>query len=72
MILIEFHVFNSGQPISINPDAIAQISSMPDAVGAHAHAIIHRQDGGSVEVKEDYKTVVARLTNHATIPDSKS
>lgn len=61
MKLVEFFVFSSGSPISINPDAVSQVSVLKGMI-VEEHAIIHRLDGGSVEVKELYVEVVKKLS----------
>lgn len=57
MKFVELHVQSSGQPISINPDAIAQIGMSPENTG-----YILRIDGGSVSVSESYQELLAKLS----------
>lgn len=60
MFLLEFHLFDNGRKISINSDAIAQVGII-SGTQVNAHAIIHRMDGGYVEVQEKYEDVVGAL-----------
>lgn len=59
---IELHVYQSGDPILINVDAISQIGKGrithdPDMSGCH----VIRLDGGLVNVQEDYVLVKMKL-----------
>lgn len=60
---IELHVYQSGDPILVNVDAISQIGKGritprdPDISGCH----VIRLDGGMVDVQEDYVLVKMKL-----------
>jgi hypothetical protein len=58
--LLQLHVFASGSPLAVNPDAIAQIEDYK------GHANIKRFDGGSVEVRETFEEVLVMLGRHPT------
>ena len=53
--MIEFHVLNSGWRVSVNPEAITQVSDL------EGHAEIVRSDGGDVEVRETYENVLSQI-----------
>jgi len=62
MKLVSFKVYGSDARISVNPEAVAQVGTMPGIqVGQNPHGYIHRIDGGMVEVEESYETVLERL-----------
>jgi hypothetical protein len=67
--LLEFHVFNGGSRIAINPEAVVSVGEMPNRdsstgvkVNEALHAEIKRIDGSSVELRESYDSVLEELT----------
>ena len=54
---MEFHVADSGSPISVNPDAVSHIGKAAKGDGA----FIHLSDGLSIEVRESYEVVQSAL-----------
>ena len=56
MKLIEFHVFDSKETFSVNPDAIEIVSSID------GHGYVGRTSGAGTETFETYETIIAWLT----------
>lgn len=64
MAWIEVHVFESGSPLLVNTDNICRVGQLSNTIKGmdeKKRAFIKQVDGSSVEVQEDYLTVVRKM-----------
>lgn len=67
MKFVTFRVYASGYRVAVNPEAVSLVGEMPDRIpqigdkDVTYHAVIHRIDGGSVEVTSTYEQAMKAL-----------
>lgn len=59
--LVEFRIASSGSRVAIHPDNVVRVGTLPAIVNDPKRTFIRSVDGSSVDVIEEYETVLARL-----------